>query len=121
MSSKNYKQYTQVSYSGRKLLQEHSLDETGYWKIKGEDPNCDWGGHHYQPELGIVEGRLEDVIRYAVELKNFWTWGAGGDIIKVGPIPKITAESNAERVALEEKLENLKAEVAKIEKKLKSI
>lgn len=121
MSSKQYKQYTEVSWSGRELLKKHSLDETGFWKIKGEDPNCDLGGHHYQPELGIVEGRLEDVIRYAVELKSFWTWGAGGDIIKIGPIPKITAESNAKRVALEQKLENLKAEVSKIELELKSI
>lgn len=51
--------------------------------FEGEDPNCDFGGSHYQPELGTVEGRLEDVIRYAVKLPNFYTWGAGGDIEKI--------------------------------------
>ena len=66
--SKQYDQYVNVSYSGRELLKKHSLEETGLWKIRGEDPNCDFGGHHYQPELGIVEGRLVDVINYAVQV-----------------------------------------------------
>jgi hypothetical protein len=121
MSSNSYEQYTQVSYSGRALLAKHKLDESGMWRIRGEDPNCDFGGHHYQPELGIVEGRLEDVIKYAVTLKSFWTWGGGGNIEKIGPIPKITAESNAKRVALEQQLELLKNQVAAVENQLKSI
>jgi hypothetical protein len=49
----------------------------------GEDPNCDFGGHHYQPELGTVEGKLRKVVEHAVQLGDFYTWGGGGDIIKV--------------------------------------
>ena len=123
MSTKqnNYKQYTEVSYSGRELLKKHSLDETGLWEILGEDTNCDWGGHHHQPELGIVEGRLGDIIAYAVELGSFWTWGAGGDIRKMGKPVKITAQSNAERVRLEEQAARLREELKKIEQQLKTI
>ena len=78
-----YKNWLRSSYSGKKLLEKHSLNETGTWRIRGEDPNCDLGGSHYQPDLGTVEGRLEDVIRYAVSKPNFFTWGSGGDITKV--------------------------------------
>jgi len=70
------------TYNGRKLLEKHSLSEYGVWQIKGEDPNCDMGGIHYQPDLGYVEGTLEKVIRHAVELSNFWQWGGGGDITR---------------------------------------
>lgn len=82
-SDARYEQWTRTYYSGQKLLKAHSLNETGTWRIRGEDPNCDFGGSHYQPELGTVEGRLEDVIRYAVKLPDFYTWGAGGDIEKI--------------------------------------
>ncbi len=47
------------TYNGRKLREEYSLNTSGLWQIKGEDPNCDFGGSHYQPDLGIVEGKLE--------------------------------------------------------------
>jgi hypothetical protein len=78
-----YEQWLRTSYSGKKLLEKHSLNETGTWRIRGEDPNCDFGGAHYQPDLGTVEGKLDDVIRYAVKLSGFYTWGSGGDITKV--------------------------------------
>ena len=73
----HFKQFTETSYSGRKLLENHSLQQYGFWKILGEDPNCDMSGPHVQPDLGVVEGKLEDVIKYAVELPNFWQWGGG--------------------------------------------
>jgi hypothetical protein len=78
-----FKEWTRSSYSGKRLLEKHSLNETGTWRIRGEDPNCDFGGHHHNPDLGTVEGRLEDVIRYAVGVSGFYTWGHGGDIVKV--------------------------------------
>jgi hypothetical protein len=114
-----YKEFTEVCWSGRELLKKHTLNETGVWKILGEDPNCDWGGYHHQPELGIVEGRLGDVIAYAVELGSFWQWGGGGNIIKMSAPVKITAESNAERVRLEEQAARLREELKKIETQLK--
>jgi hypothetical protein len=114
MSKKNaYLQYTTVSYSGKQVLAKHSLTETGLWNIKGEDPNCDMGGHHYQPDLGTVEGTLKEVIEYAVDLPNFWAWGGGGNIIKVS-VKKIDSKENA-RIA------NLRAEQADLNKRLKEI
>lgn len=70
-------------YGGQRLLKKHTLDEVGLWEVRGEDPNCDMGGHHHQPLLGYFEGKLEDVIKHAVHLSGFWQWGAGGDITKV--------------------------------------
>jgi len=78
-----YEKWIRTSYSGKKLLVNHKLDEFGTWRIRGEDPNCDLGGAHYQPDLGTVEGKLEDVIKHAIKLPGFYTWGGGGDISKV--------------------------------------
>lgn len=68
--------------SGQELLKKHSLDEEGTWEVRGEDPNCDFGGYHHMPSLGFYKGKLEDVIKVAVNLPRFWQWGAGGDIKK---------------------------------------
>lgn len=56
------------------------LHEVGVWEVRGEDPNCDFGGHHHSPYLFTARGKLEDVIRKAVVTKGFWQWGAGGSI-----------------------------------------
>jgi hypothetical protein len=108
-----YEQYTQTSYSGRELLKKHTLSTVGLWRIHGEDPNCDMGGHHHQPYLGTVEGTLKDVIEYAVELKGFWQWGGGGSIDLVN-VQKIDPAKNA-RIA------NLRAEAKDLEARLKAI
>jgi len=112
------KQYMEVSYSGRKLLEKHDLKETGLWKILGEDPNCDFGGSHHQPDLGIVEGNLKDVIEYAVALRNFWTWGGGGDIRKISTPKKITSDSVAELSRLVSEKEALEARLKMINDEL---
>lgn len=78
----NYRKYLNT-YAGKRLLENHSLEEYGTWEIRGEDPNCDFGGHHHQPHLGTVEGTLEEVIKYGANLGNFWQWGGGGDFRKV--------------------------------------
>lgn len=71
------------TYSGRDLLSKYTLDEYGVWEVRGEDPNCDLGGHHHQPYLFTAEGKLENVIEKAVDTSGFWQWGAGGKIKKV--------------------------------------
>jgi hypothetical protein len=81
-SKTKYEEWIRTSYSGTKLLKNHSLSEVGFWRIRGEDTR-DMGGNHHQPDLGTVEGSLEEAIRYAVKLPEFYTWGAGGDIQKV--------------------------------------
>jgi hypothetical protein len=66
------------------LTGKHNIQtETGTWMIYGEDPNCDFGGFHHEPYLATIEGRLTDVIDYAVTLKGFWGWGGGGRIEKI--------------------------------------
>jgi hypothetical protein len=62
----------------------HQPTEYGVWQVKGEDPNCDYGGHHHQPSLGYFEGTFLDVCEHALTLSNFFTWGAGGDVVKAG-------------------------------------
>ena len=70
--------------SYRKLTIKHNIqNEEGVWQIYGEDPNCDLAGYHKEPLLETVEGKLTNVIDYAVALKGFWSWGGGGRIEKV--------------------------------------
>lgn len=109
------------TYSGEALVKKHNLAETGMWQIFGEDPNCDLGGSHVQPNLGFVEGNLEDVINYAVELPRFWQWGAGGSIKKVDNIKKVDSRTAERRRALtarradyEEMLRAIDAELGKL-------
>jgi hypothetical protein len=112
-----YEQYTQTSYSGTHLLQKHKLSDIGLWRIRGEDSNCDFGGSHYQPDLGVVEGSLRDVIEYAVGLKSFWTWGGGGDIElvsvkKIDPLANLRiAELRKEARDLEDRLKTINTEL----------
>lgn len=109
------------SYTYKELIKQHSLEEYGVWKIRGEDDNPDLHGQHYMPELGLFEGKLEDIINYAITLKRFWTWGAGGDIIKVAPPIKIDAHSSERRIEAEKKIKELEDALTKAKEELKSI
>jgi len=106
------------TYYGKNLLEKYSLDQEGLWQILGEDPNCDFGGYHYQPDLGIVEGKLRDVIDYAVELPGFWTWGGGGDIRLRNAPKKINPVENKRRAELKARLAKLQDEAEAIKKEL---
>jgi hypothetical protein len=55
-------------------------DARGTWRIFGEDPNCDFGGPHHEPDLGVVEGTFKEAITYAFTLNSFISWGGGGKI-----------------------------------------
>ena len=125
--SKKRQEYERT-YSYRELVKKYPLDTEGLWKVLGEDPNCDFGGHHHQPELGIFDGKLDDIINYAVSLNSFWSWGAGGNIMLVSVPPKITPLSIAElerqladakRVELERQLAKAQRLVEELEQKLK--
>lgn len=72
------------TYGYDALKRKHNIqNETGLWNIYGEDPNCEMHGNHHEPLLETVDGKLDSVIDYAVNLKGFWAWGAGGRIEKV--------------------------------------
>jgi hypothetical protein len=110
----NFDKYL-TTWAGKHLLETHRLSDTGIWEIRGEDPNCDLAGAHYQPQLGIVEGVLEDVIMHGANLPNFWQWGSGGEFRLIGKtIPKVDANSALRRQELED-------EAAELEKKLKEV
>lgn len=70
------------TWNGQRLLEKHDLSEYGTWRVYGEDPNCDMGGHHHEPDLGYFEGTLEQVINKAYTLPGWMTWGGGGRIVR---------------------------------------
>lgn len=69
------------TYEYKRLLETVKDWEGVYtWLVYGEDPNCDFGGSHYQPFIGVYTGSLNDVVKEVVNLNSFWAWGAGGSI-----------------------------------------
>lgn len=110
----NFDKYLKTYY-GKALMQKHSFSDYGLWKISGEDPNADMGGHHHMPNLGYVEGQLKDVLYYGCSLSDFWTWGGGGsfELIVVKKVGQ--AEMDNKR-----KLE-IQAEMKKLQKELSSL
>lgn len=71
------------SRDGIQTLRKHAYNERGVWQILGEDPNCDFGGYHHMPFLGVVSGTLDEAIDWAVDHPEFFQWGAGGSIMKI--------------------------------------
>lgn len=59
---------------------ESELEKSGTWNVYGADPNCDFGGTHHNPFLGKFKGKYSDVLRHAVTLRDWSSWGAGGSI-----------------------------------------
>jgi hypothetical protein len=110
-----------LTFSYRALLQKHKLTDTGVWMVCGEDSNTDLGGHHYMPELGRFEGKLEDIIAYAVTIPRFWTWGGGGSISLLSEPIKIDANSSAKRIAVEQKVKTLEEQLKQARKELEGL
>lgn len=105
-----------------RLLKEYKADEFGTWRILGEDPNCDWGGHHHEPELETVTGTYQNVIEYAMTLKNFFTWGYGGRIIKqAGKHKNIDNVINNRIPLLKEEKDKLLARIKEIDSELNTL
>lgn len=110
------------SYSGKKLLEDHKLDDYGVWEVYGEDPNCDSGGSHVKPFLGSYSGTLASVLVMAVDLPRFWTWGGGGTI-ELAINKKIKPLLNHEEAMYEirtaqSRKQDLDNEAAKIEEEI---
>ena len=93
------------------------LDKVGLFRVRGEDSNPDFGGSHYQPELGSFRGKFEDVAAYAVEISGFWQRGSGGSIEEI-KIKEITADSSKKRKALLTEQKVLKKKLKEIEESL---
>ena len=119
--SDNYSRFVK-GYYGQTIINKYGLDHVGYWEILGEDSNCDLGGYHNMPLLGIVEGKLVDVIEYAMDLKGFWAWGSGGEIKKweMPNIVKIDSNHSARKKAHMEKIVKLQKELEEAVKSAKT-
>lgn len=60
---------------------EHPLPgKRANWVVRGEDPNCDLGGYHHQPLLGVVHGTYRAAVMWAVQHPGFYAWGNGGTV-----------------------------------------
>lgn len=112
--SDKYKDFLS-SFAGRELMRKYRPSHYSFWRIRGGDTNADFSGPHYMPELGIVEGRLDDVINFAVLLPNFWAWGPG-DIIAIDKPRKIDKNTSKEREERITKIAQLEAELAQLKK-----
>lgn len=67
-------------YGVKEVVKDYGLLKYGAWEVRGEDPNCDFGGFHHNPFIGYYEGKLESVIKEVANMQNFFTWGSGGSI-----------------------------------------
>ena len=92
-------------------------NQVGVWEVRGEDPNCDFGGAHYTPYLGTFSGKYIDVMSMAVEMSQFWTWGYGGEVKEV-VVKKIDSMSNLQRAKLKQELQDIEIRAAEIRKQL---
>ena len=109
------------SHVRTRLLKEYSPNTTGTWEIRGEDPNCDLGGHHHEPKLETVTGTYKNVVEYALTLPNFFSWGGGGRIIKVDPpsnMVNVDTLRNPRVLELEEERRQHQARLKEIETEL---
>lgn len=108
------------SYNGKALLKKHGLSDIGTWHIRGEDPNADFGGHHHMPTLGYRTGTLRDVVEEAVDMKDFWTWGSGGDITLID-VKKSSASTAKRRKELQTKVADLEKALQTTKKELENL
>lgn len=106
--------------SRAKLLNQHPIESTGVWVVRGEDENPDLGGSHYMPILGYFEGRYMDVVDLAINLRGFFSWGAGGSIspVEIKPVTRSIIneldEVMEELDALEARKKTLKDKATKL-------
>lgn len=101
------------------LLKENKLSDYGIWKVTGEDPNADFGGHHHNPLIGYAEGTLEDVIAWAVEQPKWYAWGSGGHIERWNPkVIKVDKTTLHKEAVLRQKKADLEEALAKVKEEL---
>lgn len=108
-------------------FEKERAKEVGIWDIFGEDPNCDFGGHHSNPYLGTVEGSYEDAYAYAMTLAGFYTWGGGGYLTKKSEPQIINVEGFANdgkerrKAELEKQMAELQEQMAKIKDEMEGL
>jgi len=95
--------------------------------IKGEDPNCDFGGYHSNPIIGYAEGTYENVLQYAKTISGWFAWGSGGKLEEYIEKEFMKIDENTLAVKLQNdkelriKQDKLKKEKAELETRLSEI
>ena len=112
MSQSNRDKFLAGHY-GQKLIKEYSLDAYGTWNVLGADSNCDFGGSHHMPYLGIFQGKLTDVIDIAVAMPGFWSWGSGE--IKRVVVQNVEDKRFRRRKEIREQIEALREQIESLE------
>lgn len=106
-----------------RLLEKYPANTEGDWYIHGEDPNCDMGGYHHEPFLEKVTGRYIDVVEYALNLPDFYSWGGGGSIKmskqSTKNIPRGFKHDDKARENARAKVKELEAQIAKLKEEFK--
>lgn len=92
----------------------YSVNEEGIFEVRGEDPNCDFGGPHHQPLLFVAQGKFIDILTRAVKTNNWMTCGSGGTITKL----KIDKVGTGGFVRNEKEIKKIKQEISDLQKKL---
>lgn len=120
MSTQDKLEVYRSTYAYQELMKNHHLDEEGLWQVRGEDPNCDLGGHHHQPNLGVYAGKLKDILATAVIMPGFWQWGGGGSIVKINVKNINDVAKDAERARVEARArqrEKIDQQIAELQRK----
>lgn len=81
--AKKYFEKYLTSWDYTEGLKKMPLNTQGIWEVRGEDHNCDLGGHHHNPLIGHVEGTLEQAILFGCASPKWSAWGRGGQIRKL--------------------------------------
>lgn len=68
------------NYIDRNRILESQLRDVDYWDIYGENP--DMNSPSNGPFIETVQGSLLNAIRYSTTLKDFYSWGCGGNIVR---------------------------------------
>jgi len=102
----------------QQLKAQHPNNPFGFWEIRGEDSNCDFGGYHHEPLLTRVESDYFDAVELALSLDGFFSWGAGGSIKQV-EFAKLPRGSMARIEALRAKRRTLVDDLEQIDEELR--
>lgn len=81
--------HDEVEYT-KKANRPENVNRVTTWLVKGADPNCDLGGSHHTPTLGIVRGTLAQALAWAKNQNQCRGWGGFEATITEYPLIDLT-------------------------------
>jgi hypothetical protein len=111
-----YEKYINNCHSNfRSSAQARDLNEVAVWRVRGESTENGSGA-----VIGLYQGKLEHVIRYAVIQPHFWSYGSGGSIEKLD-VKQVDETSVIRFTHLRSEEQRLKNELERIQQRLQEI